>query len=350
MYNCLELRKFVAPEFVFGINARQLIGKYARNIGAQKALIVTDQGIVNSGWVGDILNDLDDFNIKSVVFKDIHPNPKDSEVIEGTKVFQEEGCNIIIALGGGSTIDCAKAIGIVHSNKRDIREFEGVDNVKLPGPPIICIPSTCGSSADVSQFCIIVDSLRRVKFAIVSKTLVPDLALIDPMMLTTLSPDYIACTGMDALTHAIEAYVSNAQSAISDLHAIEAIKLMSGYLYKAVKDSGDLNVLSKVMLGSLHAGLAFSNASLGAVHAMAHSLGGFLDLPHGECNAVLLRHIIDYNFDWASDRYETICQAMGIDCYHQDKAKIKEKLLEKIDKLNAQLNIRPNYKDYFLNP
>lgn len=345
MYDEFELRKFVVPEFVFGLNARCLIGKYARNISAKKALIVTDRGIIGAGWLDDIRNDLDKYNVSTVVFDGVHPNPKDHEVMEGARLFKEKECNMIIALGGGSPIDCAKGIGIVHTNGKDIKAFEGVDNVPVPGPPIICIPTTSGSSADVSQFAIIVNTRKKLKFAIVSKTLVPDIALIDPVLLSTLPPYLIACTGMDALTHAIEAYVSNAQSAMSDIHALEAIRLINSYILKAVQDPSDYTLLTKVMLGSLHAGLAFSNASLGAVHAMSHSLGGFLDLPHGECNAVLLRHIVDFNYDFAVQRYETVCQAMDIDVSKASKERVKKLLIERLYEINGKLGIRMDYKD-----
>lgn len=341
MYNDLELRKFVVPEFIYGVNARRMIGNYAINFGVSKALVVTDRGVIEAGWLEDIIAGLDKAGIRSVVYSDIHSNPRDFEVMEGAKIFSEEKCNIIIALGGGSVIDCAKGIGIVHTNNKPIEAFKGIDMVDIPSSPILCIPTTCGSSADVSQFAIILNTKKNVKMALVSKTLVPDAALIDPVLLTTLPENLIACTAMDALTHAIEAYVSTAQSAITDVHALESIRLISKYVLKAYNDKSDIKALSKLMLGSLHAGLAFSNASLGAVHAMAHSLGGLTDLPHGECNAVLLRHIIDYNYDYVHGRYEAVALALGIDTSKNDT---KERLLEFIDNLNVSMNIPKDFK------
>ena len=216
--------------------------------------------------------------------------------------------------------------------------------VGVPSPPIICIPSTSGSSADVSQFAIIVDTIKKVKMALISKTLVPDAALVDPILLTTLPKKLIASTAMDALTHGIEAYVSTAQSSISDVHALQAIKLISEYVMKAYAD-GDIRSLSKIMLGSLNAGLAFSNASLGAVHAMAHSLGGFTDLSHGVCNAVLLRHIIDYNYDYADGRYRDVAIALGIDVNICSTSSLKYRILEKIDAINASLSIPMDFRN-----
>ncbi len=209
-------------------------------------------------------------------------------------------------------MDCAKGIGIVTTNNSHILNFEGVDMVDVPGPPLICIPSTAGSSADVSQFAIITDTERDVKISIVSKAMVPDAALIDPELTSTMDAQLTAATGMDALTHAIEAYVSNANSALTDLLALDAIEQVSDNLAAVIKDPENLELRGKVMLGSMEAGLAFSNAILGAVHAMAHSLGGYLDLPHGECNAILLPYVIRVNFPYAVERYSRIAEKMGV--------------------------------------
>lgn len=307
-----ELRKFVAPEFIFGTGARNLAGRYAANLGALKVLLVTDPGVINAGWTADVISSLKRAGLACVVFSDVTPNPRDRQVMTGAEVYRRAGCNAIVAVGGGSAIDCAKGIGIVSSNIRDILAFEGVDEVPVPCPPLICIPTTAGSSADLSQFAIINDTKRKVKIAIISKTVVPDLALLDPETTASMDNYLTACTGMDALVHAIEAYVSNAHSPITDLHALEAVRLVSGNLEQVLKRPADMELRYRLMLGSMHAGLAFSNASLGAVHAMAHSLGGLLDLAHGEANAILLSHVIDYNFDSAPERYRIIGQAMGV--------------------------------------
>ncbi len=308
-----ELRKFVAPEFVFGVDARYLVGRYAKNFGARKVLVVTDKGIIDTGWADQVTTNLKAEGIPYAVFSEVTPNPRAEEVMAGAEVYSSERCNIVVAIGGGSPMDCAKGIGIVISNKKHILEFEGVDRVPTPGPPFICIPTTAGSSADVSQFAIINDTERRVKIAVISKTVVPDVALIDPATTVTMDAHLTACTGLDALAHGMEAFVSNAHSTITDLHSMEAIRLITANLLPAIAQPENIDLRSRMMLGSLHAGLAFSNASLGAVHAMAHSLGGYLDLPHGECNALLLEHVVAFNFDAASKRYRLIGDAMGLD-------------------------------------
>lgn len=306
------LRKFVAPEFIFGTDARKLVARYAKNFGARKVLLVTDSGVQAAGWTEDVFTLLKEAGVDYAVYSSVTTNPKVHEIEEGAESYRREGCNAIVAVGGGSPIDCAKGIGIVSANKRDIREFEGVDKVDLSMPPLICIPTTAGSSADVSQFAIITDTERRVKYAIISKMIVPDVALIDPVTTTTMSRQLTADTAMDALCHAIEAFVSTAHSPITDLFALQAIRLVSSNLLPTLADPDNRRFRGRMMLASLEAGLAFSNTSLGAIHAMAHSLGGMLDSPHGECNALLLPHVIDFNFDAVPDRYLLVGEAMGL--------------------------------------
>ncbi len=334
-----ELRKFVAPELLFGNGARHYAGRYVKNFGAKNVLLVTDEGIRKTGIVEEIGADLTESGVSFKVFSEVMPNPRAENVMQGAEIFRQAGCSALVAVGGGSVIDCAKGIGIVSSNKRPITEFEGVDKVIIPPPPLICIPTTAGSSADVSQFAIINDTQRKVKIAIISKTLVPDVALIDPETLLTLPRKLTAYTGLDVLTHAIEAYVSNASSPLTDLHALEAIRLVERNLENAVEHPRDLSLRGEMMLASLYAGLAFSNASLGAVHAMAHSLGGYLDLPHGECNALLLETVITYNYSSAPDRYDSIGEAMGCPVYTVPQEERAGMICTEIHRLRTALGV-----------
>jgi alcohol dehydrogenase class IV len=334
--NELDLRKFVVPEFVFGPGARYLTGRYARNFGARKVLVVSDPGVIRAGWTAQVADSLRDEGIPYIIFSQVTSNPRADEVMAGVEIYQREGCNLIVAVGGGSPMDCAKGIGIAGANKRNVLEFEGVDQVPVPGPPLICIPTTAGSSADVSQFAIITHLERKVKIAIISKMVVPDVALIDPVTTTTMGAELTAYTGMDALVHAVEAFVSNANSPMTDLHALEAIHLVTEDLLPVIGSLENIGLREQMMLGSLHAGLAFSNASLGAVHAMAHSLGGFLDFPHGQTNAILLEHVISYNFETAFDRYVRIGQAMGLAL---KRGQEKEAILSTIRNLRKAVGI-----------
>lgn len=285
------------------------------------------------------MEEIEKYVPNSVIFDNVTANPREYEVMKGAELFLGEKCDLIIAVGGGSPIDCAKGISIVSTNGGHILEYEGVDEINLPGPPLICIPTTAGASADVSQFAIINDSARHLKKAIISKKVVPDLALIDPVPLMTMDSYLTACTGMDAMTHAIEAYVSNANSYLSDVRALDAIRLINANILEASKEDHGLYTMYLMMLGSLEAGLAFSNASLGAVHAMAHSLGGLLDLPHGECNSILLEHIVDVNFESAVERYTLIAEQMNIEIKNTSQEEIKQALLGRIRSLRRDLQI-----------
>ncbi|MGE4422401.1 MAG: alcohol dehydrogenase-like regulatory protein ErcA [Pseudodesulfovibrio sp.] len=335
-----ELRKFVAPEFVFGAGAAMLAGQYAANLSTKKALVVSCRDLEAIGCTGQIVDSLTREGVTCTVFTDVTPNPRHEEVMAGAEVYRREGCDSIVAVGGGSPMDCAKAIGIVCTNDRHVLEFEGVDNVERPGPPLICIPTTAGTAADISQFCIINDTNRKVKIAIVSKTMVPDVALIDPRLTLTMGPQLTAHTGLDALTHAVEAFTSNASSAITDLNAMEAMRLIRLHLRNAVERPDDLEARTGMMLASTYAGLAFSNAILGAVHAMAHSLGGLLDLPHGLCNAILLDHVIAYNYDSEPEKYRRLGIALGADIPEEaSREEAKERTLEAVRTLKRSVGV-----------
>ncbi len=334
-----EIRKFVAPEFIFGADARLLAGRYARRLGGQRVLLISDPGVQAAGWTEDVGSGLEQEGLAVTRFLGVSPNPRDTEVMEGAALFREAGCNLIVAVGGGSVMDCAKGVGIVAANGGSILAFEGVDQVPAPMAPLICIPTTGGTSADVSQFAIITDTRERVKIAIISKAVVPDVALIDPRTLLTMDAYLTACTGMDAMVHAIEAFVSNAHSPITDLHALEAIRLVSTHLRASTAAPADLELRTQIMLASLQAGLAFSNASLGSVHAMAHSLGGYMDLAHGECNALLLPHVMDFNFNTAPERYRRIGEAMGCDLRGLNEREGRSRILRHVLDLRRDCGI-----------
>ena len=335
----MEMRKFLAPEFVFGPGSSALAGRYARNLGGNKAMLVSDPGVAASGSTGQVADSLRAEGIPLVEFLDVSSNPRDLQAMEGADLYTRQGCDLIVAVGGGSAIDCAKAIGIVSTNQRDILSFEGADNVPLPGPPLICIPTTAGTAADVSQFAIITDTVRKVKIAIVSKTLVPDVSLLDPVLTLSMPPALTAHTGLDTLTHAVEAYVSNASSPVTDLLALEAIRCVAASLPQAIARPDELEHRAQMLHATLLAGLAFSNAILGAVHAMAHSLGGFLDLPHGQCNAILLDHVIRRNFDSAPERYLDIARALGADVAGVDQEEGARRLLETVRELKRAVGV-----------
>jgi len=347
-YTLSSLRKFVAPEYIYGFGSRNLVSRFAHNLSLSKILLVTDSGVIKTGWVDEIIQQLLSEGFAVTVFDNISPNPRDFEVMEGVRAFNNNQCDSIVAIGGGSAMDCAKGIGICVANDQHILEFEGVDQVNIPAPPLICLPTTAGTSADVSQFCIITDTTRHLKIAIVSKTTIPDVALIDPEMTMTMPLNLTVETGLDALTHAIEAYVSNASSPMTDLNAIEAIKLIYKYMPKVYENPENIEYRHQMMLASLYSGLAFSNASLGAVHSMAHSMGGLKDLPHGLCNSILLDKVIDFNFNASSHKFKNIAEAFGLKTGALTSQYIKTDLGKFMKDFKASLNIDKRFGEFGL--
>jgi len=334
-----NLRKFVSPEIIFGAGARHTVANYASTFGARKVLIVSDPGVVAAGWVADVIKSLDAQDIAYALFTGVSPNPRCEEVMAGAEFYIEQGCNVIVAVGGGSPMDCAKGIGIVSTHGRHILEFVGVDMIDRPIPPLIFIPTTAGTSADVSQFAIISDQAEMIKVSIVSKSVVPDVSLIDPETTITVDPFLSACTGVDALVHAIEAFVSTGAGPLTDMHALDAIRIINTHLVDLINNPSDLFLREQIMLGSMKAGLAFSNAILGAVHAMSHSLGGFLDLPHGLCNAMLLEHVINFNYPEAENRFKVIAQTLGIDVRGLTTLQVKQRLIHHLVTLKANVGL-----------
>tara|TARA_R110000796_G_scaffold252568_2_gene387916 strand:+ start:7243 stop:8406 length:1164 start_codon:yes stop_codon:yes gene_type:complete len=327
-YDISQLRKFVTPEIIFGAGARKTVANYAATFGARKVLLVSDPGVLAAGWLADVEKSLQDQAIDYVLFTQVSANPRVEEIMQGAEVYRTAGCNVIVAVGGGSPMDCAKAIGIVVAHDRHILTFEGVDTIRAPIPPLIMIPTTAGTSADVSQFVIISNQQEKVKFSIISKAVVPDVSLIDPETTSTMDSFLSACTGVDALVHAIEAFVSTGSGPMTDAHALEAMRLINGNLVEMIQNPQDIVLREKIMLGSLQAGLAFSNAILGAVHAMSHSLGGFLDLPHGLCNAILVEHVVAFNYASAPDRFKIVAQTLGIDTRGLTTPNIQQRLVQ----------------------
>jgi alcohol dehydrogenase class IV len=331
----MEFRKFVTPEILYGAGARLLVGRYAGNIGAARVLVVSDPGVVAAGWTDEVVRSLQAEGLETHLFTAVTPNPRTTEVAQGVELCRERGCDAIVAVGGGSPMDCAKGIGIVLANDRPIQEFEGVDEITSPIPPLLCVPTTCGSAADVSQFAIFTDRAERSKFAVVSKAIVPDVALVDAETTGTLPRNVIACTAVDALTHAIEAFVSNASSPLTDAHAAAAVQRIGGALPAALRDPSDPEPRARLMVASLEAGLAFSNASLGATHAMAHAVGGLVDDAHGEANGMLLEHVVAFNYGSCPERYDEIATRLGVDLHGLGAPERRDALLSAIHRLLA---------------
>jgi len=303
---------FIPTVTLMGIGAHRELGNKIKALGGKKPLIVTDKGITRAGLTQKIA-DLarKDAGVEPVIYDETVPNPTDKNVHDGVEIFKKNGCDMIITLGGGSPHDCGKGIGIVVSNGGSIKDYEGIDRSTKPMPPFIAINTTAGTASEMTRFCIITDTSRKVKMAIVDWRVTPTVAINDPLLMAGMPPSLTAATGMDALTHAVEAYVSTAATPVTDACALKAIELVSQNLRAAVANGGDMIARDNMAYAEYLAGMAFNNASLGHVHAMAHQLGGFYDLPHGVCNAILLPHVERFNMMAKMYRFIDIARTMG---------------------------------------
>lgn len=333
------LLKFHAPEIVFGVGSLAEAGFSAARLGARRPFVVTDPGVRDAGWVDELLAHLRAARLHPVLFDAVTPNPKDREVRAAYARYVETDADVIIGIGGGSVMDAAKGVAILSGNGGDILDYAGVDQATRPIPPMLMIPSTSGTGADVSQFCIVTDTDRSVKITIMGRALVPDISVTDPRLLVTMPDDLNAATGLDALTHGIESFVSLAHNPLADSHALNAVGLVCRHLRTTMTDPGDHNARSKMAQASLEAGLAFTNAILGATHAMSHQVGGLLDAPHGVVNGVLLPHVIRYNARATPERFIDLAGAAGLDVVGVDGEKAAEMLAEHVRRLADDVGV-----------
>ena len=274
-----------------------------------------------------------------MVWNDVTPNPKDHEIEAGHERYREAGCDVVLGIGGGSVIDAAKGVALLAANGGRILDYEGIDRIEHPIPPLIMMPSTSGTGADVSQFCIVTDTVRHTKITIMGRALVPDVSVIDPRLLTTMPAALGAATGLDALTHGIEAFVSLAHGPLTDHHALQAIAMVNGNLARTIHRPDDSAARACMAQAALEAGLAFTNAILGATHAMSHQVGGMLDLPHGVVNGVLLPHVIRFNGAELPQRFVPIAQAMGLDVAGAPPDEAVERVADAVRALGDEVGV-----------
>ena len=302
---------FIPTVTLVGQNCSTQIPDRLKSLGGKKPLIVTDQGIVAVGILKQITDILDAAGMQYAVYDKTVPNPTDKNVEEATEAYKSNGCDSLITLGGGSSHDCGKGVGFVVGNGGTIHDYEGVDKSSKPFPPYVAVNTTAGTASEMTRFCIITDTSRKVKMAIVDWRCTPSVAIDDPVLMMGMPPSLTAGTGMDALAHAVEAYVSTGATPLTDACAEKAMEYINRYLRRAVANGKDMEAREGMCYAQYLAGMAFNNASLGHVHAMAHQLGGFYDLPHGECNAILLPHVCEYNLISSRRRFGRIAKLLG---------------------------------------
>jgi alcohol dehydrogenase len=336
---------FIPTVTLMGVGAHKQIASQIRVLGGKKPFICTDRGITAAGIADQIAGVIKaGCDVDAVIYDGTKPNPTDNNVHEGYEIYKSKGCDLIISLGGGSAHDCGKGIGIVATNGGHIRDYEGVDKSAKAMPPFIAVNTTAGTASEMTRFCIITDTSRKVKMAIVDWRVTPNVAIDDPLLMKGMPPALTAATGMDALTHAVEAYVSTIATPITDTCALKAIELIAGYLRPAVANGADMEARDKMCYAQYLAGMAFNNASLGHVHAMAHQLGGFYDLPHGICNAILLPHVSRFNLIAKMERFADIAVAMGENIEGLSTRAAADLALESIQTLSADVGIPAGLK------
>lgn len=336
---------FMPPVTIMGVKCLEDIADYIKPMGFRKALIVSDAVLVKIDLVKKLTAILDKIGVEYIVFDGVQPNPTVSNVNAGLKLLQDNNCDFVVSFGGGSPHDCAKAIALVAANGGKIEDYEGVNKSAKPQIPLIAVNTTSGTASQMTRFCIITDEQRKIKMAIVDWHVTATVAVDDADLMVAMPPSLTAATGMDALTHAIEAYVSTIATPVTDCAALKAVELISGYLRRAVKDGNDMEAREMMTYAEYLAGVAFNNASLGYVHAMAHQLGGFYDLPHGVCNAILLPAVQEYNAKVVPERFADIARAMGKDVAGLSTEESAAVAIKEIRKLSADVGIPAGLKD-----
>ena len=342
----MSFQQTVAPvEFympsvtVIGSGAVKEIPARLASLGGTKPLLVTDKGMTQLGVTASIVQLMQGAGMQCAVYDETVPNPTDKNVSDGLAQYAANGCDCIVTLGGGSAHDCGKGIGIVATNGGTIHQYEGVNKARVAMPPFLAVNTTAGTASEMTRFCIITDTARKVKMALVDWRVTPNIALDDPELMVGMPPSLTAATGLDALTHAVEAYVSTGATHMTDANAEKAIKLISKYLRRAVGNGRNLEAREAMCYAQYQAGMAFNNAGLGYVHAMAHQLGGYLNLPHGECNAILLPHVCEFNMLAAMDRFAEMAEFFGVQGSARTQREAAGNVVQAIRDLMQDVNI-----------
>ncbi|EAA8877622.1 lactaldehyde reductase [Salmonella enterica] len=304
-----------------------------------KALIVTDGQLVKLGLLDSLFSALDEYQMSYHLFDEVFPNPTEELVQKGFAAYQSAECDYIIAFGGGSPIDTAKAVKILTANPGPSTAYSGVGKVKNAGVPLVAINTTAGTAAEMTSNAVIIDSARKVKEVIIDPNIIPDIAVDDASVMLEIPASVTAATGMDALTHAVEAYVSVGAHPLTDANALEAIRLINVWLPKAVDDGHNLEAREQMAFGQYLAGMAFNSAGLGLVHALAHQPGATHNLPHGVCNAILLPIVENFNRPNAVARFARIAQAMGVETRGMSDEAASQEAINAIRTLSKRVGI-----------
>lgn len=336
------IHRFILNEVsYFGPGSRRELPEVIARLGGHKVLVVTDKGLIKFGVAGMVTEVLDKAGVAYEVFSEVKPNPTVSNVKDGIAAFKAAGADVIVAIGGGSAIDTAKGIGIVIANPEfaDIVSLEGCAPTKNKSVPIVALPTTAGTAAETTINYVIIDEEKRKKMVCVDPNDIPAVAIIDAELMYSLPKNLTAATGMDALTHAIEGYITRGAWEMSDMFELEAIRMIHRHLKKAVEVPNDAEARSGMALAQYIAGMAFSNVGLGLVHGMAHPLGSLFDVPHGVANALLLPTVMEFNMEACLDKYPRIAEAMGVDISGMTREEASQAAVDAVRNLAVSVGI-----------
>ncbi|SIO32327.1 1,3-propanediol dehydrogenase [Carnobacterium alterfunditum] len=330
----------------FGPGVVEKVGERAKMLNMKKVLIVTDAFLRNldNGPVKQAESSLLKADIAYVIFDGVEPNPKIRNVKEGKKLYMDNHCDSIITIGGGSSHDCGKGIGIVLSNGDNLPALAGIETLENPLPPLMAVNTTAGTASEITRHAVITNEETHLKFVVVSWRNVPLVSFNDPMLMLDIPTALTAATGMDALTHCVESYVSVNRNPITDAQAIQGIKLISKYLRRAVANGHDVEARTNMAYASILAGMAFNNADLGYVHAMAHQLGGQYDAPHGVCCAVLMPTVEKWNIISNPERFSDIAELLGENIAGLSVREAADKAIEAMILISEDVGIPTNIK------
>lgn len=338
---------FLPTTNYFGRGSVKVVGEKAKLLGGTKVLVVTDGFLsqLSGGPVEQVVELLKAEGIESVIYDKVEPNPKDTNVSDGLKIYQGEKCDMIITVGGGSPHDCGKGIGIAATHEGDLYDYAGIDTLENPLPPIIAVNTTAGTASEITRHAVITNTKLKIKYVIVSWRNTPLVSINDPLLMLGKPAALTAATGMDALTHAVESYITLGANPVTDAAAIQAMKLISNNLRQAVANGQNIEARENMAHASLLAGMAFNNSGLGYVHAMAHQLGGLYDMPHGVANAVLLPHVARYNLISNPKKFADMAGFLGENIEGLSVMEAADKAIEALRRLSSDVGIPSGLKE-----
>ncbi|NWO14423.1 MULTISPECIES: iron-containing alcohol dehydrogenase [Virgibacillus] len=348
-----KLHTFEIPTTIkHGIDSIQSIGNEVKQLGVSKALLVTDPGIYEAGVTQPVEKHLKKAGIEVVIFNKVEPNPPVRLIAEGSKLYREKGCNGLVAVGGGSSMDTAKGIGVEATHQGSVLEYEAAEGKKpLENriPPLTTIPTTAGTGSEVTQWAVITDEKRAFKFNTGGPLIAAHLTIIDPKLHVSMPSHVTAMTGIDALAHAIECFTMHFAQPITDAVALLAMEYVGKYIRRAYADGGDLEARYGMAQAAMLAGLSYGSESAGAAHAMSQTLGGILPVAHGQCVAAMLGPVMEYNWKGHPHKFARIAQALGIDTFHMTTEEAAKAAVNEIYQLVKDLDI-PTLEEQGVSP